>query len=116
MRASVADDFVAPALVPGTSSFNAPELANLAGPTLYDDERLLLFSAFPQGAGAHSSLWYATRPSATASFGAPTQVPAVNAGGTDELNPVLSADGCELYFSSTRNGGKLHIFHAQVTQ
>jgi hypothetical protein len=28
---------------------------------------------------------------------------------------VLSADGCELYFASTRVGGKYHLFRAQRT-
>jgi len=29
---------------------------------------------------------------------------------------VLSPDGCDLYFASTRRGGKFHLFHAQVTK
>ena len=29
---------------------------------------------------------------------------------------MLSDDGCELYFASTRNGGKYHLFHAKVTK
>lgn len=115
-RAITTDDFAAPAQVPGTSGFGGTDLANLADPTLYEDERLLLFSAFPQGMGAHGDLWFATRSSATASFGPPTRIPTVNTGGADEFDPVLSADGCELYFASNRTGGKFHIFHAQVTK
>jgi hypothetical protein len=29
---------------------------------------------------------------------------------------MLSDDGCELYFASTRNGGKYHLFHAELTK
>ena len=116
-RSSVDGDFAAPALVPGTDSYAAASanLTNLADPTLYEGERLMLFSAFPNGAMAKGDLWYATRSSASASFDPPIQIPTVNTGG-DEFDPVLSADGCELYFSSTRNGGTFHIFHAQVTR
>jgi hypothetical protein len=27
---------------------------------------------------------------------------------------MLSSDGCELYFASTRTGGKHHLFRARV--
>ena len=110
-RATTGADFGAPELVPGTRDNGI----NLSDPTLYQDERVLLYSAAPQGT-TNFDLYYATRSSATAEFGPPSLVPAVNTLGL-ELDPALSGDGCELYFASTRKGdGKLHVFRAQVAK
>ena len=85
-----------------------------ADPALSLDERVIVFTssrALP-GSGA-SNLWYATRQRASDDFTAPQPIPTVN-GDTDDGDPMLSADGCELYFASTRTGGKYHLFRAQV--
>jgi hypothetical protein len=38
-------------------------------------------------------------------------------GSRNNADPVLSADGCELYFSSTRDAdGRYQLFHAPVTK
>jgi Tol biopolymer transport system component len=42
-------------------------------------------------------------------------IPTVN-GASNDGDPVLSADGCELYFASDRNGGKYHLFHAEIAK
>jgi Tol biopolymer transport system component len=89
-----------------------------ADPALSADERIIVFSSHrASGVGGidATNLWYATRPNAMASFTAPRLIPAVN-GGAEDGDPMLSNDGCELYFASTRNGGKYHVFHAQVTK
>jgi hypothetical protein len=86
-----------------------------ADPALSLDERILVFSSTrPAGAGVGANnLWYATRQSATDDFSLPQLIPAVNSD-FDDGDPMLSADGCELYFSSKRVGGKYQLFHAQV--
>jgi hypothetical protein len=86
-----------------------------ADPALSPDERVLVFTSLrPAGAGlGATNLWYSTRPSATADFAPPNLIPAVN-GEQDEGDPVLSADGCELYFASRRTGGAYHLFRTQV--
>lgn len=88
---------------------------SVADPALYQDERLLLFSAVAAGAGEHGDVWYATRPTMTGSFGAAVKIPSVN-DTSDDFDPVLSSDGCDLYFGSTRDGGKFHVFRARVTR
>lgn len=109
-RATASDDFGTPSLVPG---FDEPSLNELVS-ALYQNERLLLFSSLPNGATA--DLYYATRSSATDSFGPAARIPTVNTG-SSETEPVLSADGCELYFVSDRDaGGGFHLFHARVTR
>jgi hypothetical protein len=35
---------------------------------------------------------------------------------SDDGDPMLSADGCELYFSSTRTGGDYDLYVAQITR
>jgi Tol biopolymer transport system component len=86
-----------------------------ADPALSLDERVIVFSSKrPAGGLGGTNLWYSTRPNAMADFAPPKLIPSVN-GDQDDGDPVLSADGCELYFSSTRVGGKHHLFHAQVT-
>jgi len=64
-----------------------------------------------RAAGA-GNLWYATRASAAVDFGPPQLVPSVNSD-LDDGDPVLSADGCELYFASNR-AGKYHLFRVRV--
>lgn len=109
-RATPGDDFNAPSLVPGANDSSFNDFA----PALYQDERLLLFSSFPNNAPADLS--YATRSSATDSFGTAVQIPTVNTG-FSEIDPVLSQDGCELYFASDRDADRhFHLFHARITQ
>lgn len=109
-RATPGDDFGAPSPVPGI----ADNSLNESGPALYQDERLVLFSSFPNNAPV--DLYYATRSRVTDSFGAAARIPTVDTTAS-EIDPVLSHDGCELYFASDRDpGGHFHLFHAQITK
>jgi len=108
-RSTAADDFDAPSLVPGINDNSLNEFV----PTLYRGERLLVFSSYPNNATV--DMYYATRSSATGSFGTAAQIPTVNTS-SNEIGPVLSHDGCELYFASDRDADQhYHLFHARVT-
>jgi hypothetical protein len=48
-----------------------------------------------------TNLWYATRQDPTQDFGLPEPIPMVNSD-RDDGDPMLSADGCELYFTSNQ--------------
>jgi hypothetical protein len=107
-------NFGASTLVPVINSGTSID----ADPTLSLDQRIIVFSStrnpMVAGMGA-TNLWYATRSGATGDFSAPKLIPMVNSD-QDDGDPVLSADGCELYFASTRDGGKYQLFHARMTQ
>jgi Tol biopolymer transport system component len=112
-RASVDADFAAPTPLPIVNS--AADFD--ADPALSADERILVFSS-TRSAGVpglrSTNLWYATRASATAQFTAPKLIPNVN---SDDLDgdPMLSADGCTLYFASHQGGGNSYnLFSAEV--
>lgn len=105
-RSLLGGDFVAPIDVAGINSSNTSN----ADPALSPDERVLVFSS-DRGGGI--DLYYATRPGLLAAFGTPRPIPGVNSAAIDG-DPVLSDDGCELYFSSNRGGGSFHLFHAAV--
>jgi Tol biopolymer transport system component len=110
-RTGIDQDFPVSVPVPVINVANGGD----ADPAVSRDDRIIVFSSHrPAGAGfGATNLWYATRQSPTADFTTPRLIPNVN-GDKDDGDPVLSDDGCELYFSSTRNGGKYHLFHAQV--
>lgn len=84
-----------------------------ADPALSPDERILVFTSLRTASGlGGTNLWYATRQSATGDFSSPQLIPGVNSSVQDG-DPMLSADGCELYFASNRAGdGKYHLFRA----
>ncbi|HEX3757650.1 MAG TPA: hypothetical protein VHW23_03050 [Kofleriaceae bacterium] len=106
-RTSTTADFGPPAEIAGIDDPST----NVGSPALYQGEQLLVFYT---GKGS-VDLMYATRLIATGSFGVQHKVPMVNTDG-NELDPVLSPDGCELYFSSDRDPDKrFHLFHARVT-
>jgi Tol biopolymer transport system component len=106
-RATASDDFGAPSLVVDDNSIN------YFAPALYQSEQLLLFSSFPNN--QTTDMFYATRSGATGPFGTPARIPTVNTG-SSEAEAVLSPDGCELYFTSDRDPGHFHLFHAQITK
>lgn len=88
-------------------------MTSSADPALSLDKRIIVFTA--RMGNQDTDLYYATRPAATGAFGSPKPVPTVNSDANDG-DPMLSADGCELYFASQRSGGKYHLFHAQITK
>ncbi len=80
-------------------------------PTLSPDERVVAFAA----TGASSiDLSFATRDDSTSPFGTPQLIPRVNAPTNLDNDPELSADGCELYYTSNRSNG-FHLYIATVT-
>lgn len=98
IRASLTDDFSAPSVVPVINQAGSYD----ADPALSPDGRLIVFSSTRPGVG-DSNLWYATRATAMGNFGPPVQIPSVNSASSDG-DPVLSDDGCTLYFASKRAG------------
>ncbi|HEX8114328.1 MAG TPA: hypothetical protein VF516_41645 [Kofleriaceae bacterium] len=106
-RSAPGDDFGTPSLVLNDNGMNYFAAA------LYQNEQLLVFSSFPMNATA--DLYYATRSGATGPFGTPVKIPTVNTS-SSEAEAVLGHDGCELYFTSDRNAGRFHLFHARITK
>jgi hypothetical protein len=74
-----------------------------ADPALSPDERVIVFSSDRDGGSGGLDLWYAARSDAALEFSEPAPIPLINSG-DDEADPMLSADGCELYFAARRNG------------
>lgn len=100
-RAAIGSDFTSAALL---SVVNTTEAAAAdADPALSPDERVLLFSSNRAGGAGGTDLYYATRASAGQPFTAPTPIPVVNTSFADS-DPMLTTDGCTLYFSSRRTG------------
>lgn len=81
-------------------------------PALSLDERILLFTS-SRTLGTKSDLWYATRAGLDQPFGAPQPLTALNTV-DDDGDPMLSADGCTLYFASNRGGTRYQVFSAAV--
>lgn len=71
-------------------------------PSLSSDERVLVFATGDQS--GDNDVYFTVRESPAAAFGPPVQVPNVNLPGVDDSESELAPDGCELYFTSTRDG------------
>lgn len=91
----------------GDGVFGTPVvLANINGtngdadPSPTPDERILAFSSNRSGSG---DMYYATRATTTADFGAPAPIPDVNTS-APEGDPHISTDGCRLYFARALAG------------
>ena len=97
-RSSFVEPFAAPFVVPGLP---APS----ADPWVSADSTLLLFAS-------SGRLFYARRTEQEPGFSMVTAIPDVDSG-MQEADPVLSDDGCTLYFSSNR-AGTFDIFRAEV--
>jgi len=67
------------------------------------DGRLVLFASARGGGQGGLDLWLATRQDTREEFGAPTNLSVLNSPSGD-VDPFLSADERELFFSSNRNG------------
>jgi Tol biopolymer transport system component len=80
-------------------------------PRLTPDELTIFFhgSDIPDRVGQHD-IWMATRPEKNAPFGDLTNLAGVNSAFHD-VQPFVSPDGLELYFSSDRNGA-FQLFRA----
>lgn len=108
-RSDVNSDFRPPVDVPGINVAGR----ETADPALSPDQRVIVFTSDRDGGRGKLDLWYATRASAGQDFGAPALIPTAN-DGEDDADPMLDADGCELYFASRRNGGDFDLFVAPV--
>ena len=86
-------------------------------PALSHDELVIVFTSNrPIDAELGPSLWYATRQQVTDDFGMPRAIPSVNSHYNDS-DPMLSDDGCTLYFASDRDDpttGNSNLFRAEV--
>jgi hypothetical protein len=98
-RASLAAAWSAGAPVPGVSNGTDGD----ADPAVSQDQLIILFASNRAPAGIVGNVWYATRASTSATFGAPKQVPDIGVTGATDGDPWLSPDGCRLYFASTRD-------------
>jgi Tol biopolymer transport system component len=95
-RATTSDPFGTPTTVIDSGVGDADPMPS-------PDELVIVFSSNRVGTGfGGGNLWYATRGAGAVTFGTPDPIPNVN-GNTNEGDPVLSKDGCRLYFA--RDGG-----------
>jgi hypothetical protein len=76
--------------------------ARTDNPTLTADLLEIYFTS--DRASGNGDVWFASRPGASAPFGAPQPVDAVNTSGF-ETSAAISADGLTLWFGSDRPGG-----------
>ncbi|MEO8705061.1 MAG: hypothetical protein ABI867_33720 [Kofleriaceae bacterium] len=87
-----------------------------ADPSVSPDERILLFSSNRTGSGfGGGNIWYATRNSTTEPFGTPAALPGIN-GNTNDGDPVMSHDGCRVYFATDRGITGFDLFVADVVR
>jgi hypothetical protein len=107
-RSSTSGDFTVPVNVDGVNS----SITGTGSATLSNDERVMVFTETLSSTTA-LDLYYATRTSAATGFGTPVKIMAISTSSI-EADPMLSRDGCELYFDSNRNGGRFHLFRARV--
>lgn len=97
-RAGVTADFGTPALVMNVNS-NAIDMS----PWISDDGKTLYLATTNGGSNASDlNIVRATRPDLTTPFGAPMPVAELNMANAVDNSPVLSADGLEIFFASTR--------------
>jgi hypothetical protein len=109
-RSDASSDFSAGQLLANITSTNADE----ADPALSLDERILVFSSDRSGGTGKNDLWYATRSDKSQDFSAPHVIPNVNSSDEDG-DPMLSADGCTLYFATTHNSHSYDLYSATMT-
>jgi Tol biopolymer transport system component len=98
-RLDTSSDFQAPVDVGGVNIGGKAT----ADPALSPDERVIVFSSDRDGGPGNLDLWYAVRADAAQEFAAPVLIPTINSP-DDDADPMLSADGCELYFAARHNG------------
>jgi len=75
-----------------------------AKPDISDDRLTLLFATDRAGGFGELDVWMAARPDPGAPFGPPVNVVELNSEGRDHT-PTTTADGLEIVFSSSRDGG-----------
>jgi hypothetical protein len=96
---------------PGADIVELNVLADVANPTLTQDELVIVFSGYLRDANeVNWDLWMATRPDRQSPFGEVTNLAGLNTEASD-MHPSLAADGLTLYFTSNRSG-RYQIFRA----
>ena len=96
-RATLADPFGASVLIDGL--LVTPNIT-VADPIVSPDERLIIYIS--GGVGTMPQLYYATRSAVNEPFSNAQLIPDIGSVTAVDGDPSLSADGCELFFSSTR--------------
>ena len=105
-RASLADPWQAPAVVPELATLRAE-----ASPTIDATQTVMVFTQVdPTTSG---DLVVTRRPDSSSPWGPAEPLDAVNTA-LFEGEPEISADGCELLFVSTRDGNAWEIFQASA--
>lgn len=112
-RPDLDSDFAPPLPVGGIRDAASSD----ADPAVSPDERVIVFtSTRPGGLSPNGTdLWYATRPDIQHDFGPPKLIPVVNTPTSNEGDPMLTADGCELFFASNRSRPVYQIFSAAIS-
>lgn len=82
-------------------------------PSLTADQLTLVYTAC---GGGECRLYYATRASDADAFGPAKAVPGIDAPGIPEVDPFVSADGCELFFARIISGRSWDLYHARISQ
>jgi Tol biopolymer transport system component len=106
-RANVAQDFGAEATVANVDTTNQE-----VDPWISADGLTLLFGS--DRVNQEYRVFMATRASSSSPFGTPVEVPGINDTAATDSGGVLSQDGLEIFFYSTRTGGsgQSDIWHA----
>ena len=99
-RASRSDAFGVPVAL---SEINTA--GDETGPSLSPDGLTLFFVSDDASGLGSEDIWMATRPDANGPFEAPVNVAEVNSDGS-EIDPAISADGRELFFSAVTSGSR----------
>jgi Tol biopolymer transport system component len=97
-RNDASDDFEPPMVVMELSSSSLD-----SGATFSEDGLLAIVASTRAGGMGGFDLWSAVRADASAPFEVPENLAIANSTGND-VDPILSADGTELFFSSNRDG------------
>jgi len=80
-------------------------LADEGSPSMSRDGRLLVFHSSREGGAGGYDVYFAARRSTADSWQEPVNLRELNSTSID-MHPFLNADGTELYFSSSRPGGR----------
>ncbi|HEU4581356.1 MAG TPA: hypothetical protein VFS67_24030 [Polyangiaceae bacterium] len=112
-RASRGEDFRAPRLVSALSTG-----ADEGRAVLSQDGKLVIFASAREGGRGNQDLWLATRAGGGGDDALGELEPALNLSALNspalDVDPFLTADERELFFSSTRNG-RAQIFRSRIS-
>ncbi len=106
-RSSTSADFSGPQLIGALNTNGNDYFLSLShdGLTIY-------YSSNRSGGTGTMDIWYSTRASLGAAFGAPQLLTGVSSATYNDHSTAISADGREIYVSQTTTGGEIDIFVA----